>query len=99
MKLARLLAVLVFALGVAVNAQQAPRRVSLVITAASVVTVDGARHMYSPGAVAIDGTDIAGVGSMAHIATRFRGAEQINAPESVIIPGLTDTHTHAPMVM
>ena len=97
MKLARLLAVLVLALSV-VHAQ-APRRVSLVITGGIVVTVDGARHIFNPGAVAIDGTDILGVGPVADIAARFRGAEQINAAGSVVIPGLINTHTHAPMVM
>ena len=98
MKLARLLAVLVLAVGAAVHAQ-APRRVSLVITGGIVVTVDGARHIFNPGAVAIDGTDILAVGPVAEIAARFRGAEQINASGSVVIPGLINTHTHAPMVM
>jgi len=98
MKLARLLAVLVLALCVPAHAQ-APRRVALVITGGTVVTVDGARHVFSPGAIAIDGTDILAVGPAADIAARFRGAEQINASGSVVIPGLINTHTHAPMVM
>ncbi|HTL03438.1 MAG TPA: amidohydrolase [Vicinamibacterales bacterium] len=98
MKLARLLAVLVLALCVPAHAQ-APRRVALVITGGTVVTVDGARHVFSPGAIAIDGADILAVGPAADIAARFRGAEQINASGSVVIPGLINTHTHAPMVM
>ena len=98
MKLARLLAVLVLALCVPAHAQ-APRRVALVITGGTVVTVDGARHVFSPGAIAIDGADILAVGPAADIAARYRGAEQINASGSVVIPGLINTHTHAPMVM
>ena len=98
MKLARLLAILIVALAVSVHAQ-APRRVSMVITGGIVVTVDGARHIFNPGAVAIDGTDIVAVGPAAEIAAGFRGAEQINAAGSVVIPGLINTHTHAPMVM
>jgi len=98
MKLARLLAVLVLALCVPAHAQ-APRRVALVITGGTVVTVDGARHVFNPGAIAIDGADILAVGPAADIAARYRGAEQINASGSVVIPGLINTHTHAPMVM
>src|SRR6266853_532570 len=98
MKNAWRVAVLVLACGLALHAQ-APRRVSLVITGGIVVTVDGARHIYSPGAIAIDGTDIVGVGPSADIAAGFRGAERINASGSVVIPGLINTHTHAPMVL
>jgi 5-methylthioadenosine/S-adenosylhomocysteine deaminase len=73
--------------------------VSLVITGGIVITVDSARHIYNPGAVAVDGADIVAVGSAAEIGARFRGAERIDAAGSVIIPGLINTHTHAPMVM
>ena len=90
--------VMVLALGVAAGAQ-APRRVSLLITGGIVVAVDGARHVYNPGSVAIDGTDIVAVGPSADIAARFRAADEINAASSVIIPGLINTHTHAPMVL
>src|SRR6266496_2525387 len=98
MKLARPLALLMLALGVAVQAQ-APRRVALVITGGIVVTVDEAHHVFNPGAVAIDGTDIVAAGAVVDVAARFQGAEQINASGSVLIPGLINTHTHAPMVM
>ena len=86
-------------LGVAVTAQNAPRQVSIVISGGTVVTVDAAGDVYSPGAVAIDGTTIVGVGPAADIAARFRGAEQIGATGQVVIPGLINTHTHAPMVL
>src|SRR3954470_19279993 len=98
MKVARLLALLVVTAGVSAGAQ-APRRVSLVITGGTVVTVDGARHIFNPGAVAIEGADIVAVGPAADVAARFLGTEQINAAGSVLIPGLINTHTHAPMVM
>src|SRR5437762_2218944 len=98
MKVLRWLAIAFALLGIAVHAQ-APRRVSLLVTGGIVVTVDDARHIYNPGAVAIDGRDIAGVGAAADVARRFRGAEQISAAGSVVIPGLINTHTHAPMVL
>ena len=98
MKLGRV-GVLLIACGVVVLHSQSPRRVALLITGGIVVTVDEARHVYNPGAVAIDGTDIVGVGTAADVAARFRGADAISAAGSVVMPGLVNTHTHAPMVL
>src|SRR5882672_4945550 len=98
MKLGRV-GVLLLACGLVVLHAQTPRRVSLLVTGGIVVTVDDARHIYNPGAVAIDRSDIVGVGAAADVAARFRGAEQISAAGSVVIPGLINTHTHAPMVL
>ena len=77
----------------------APRAVSLVVTNGVVVTVDGNRRVIDAGAVAIDGRDIVAVDTAASIAARFRGADTIDAGGGVIMPGLINTHTHAPMVL
>jgi 5-methylthioadenosine/S-adenosylhomocysteine deaminase len=82
-----------------IAAQDAPRQVSIVVAGGIVVTVDGARNIYDPGSVAIDGRNIVAVGPAADIAARFKATEQVNAVGSVIIPGLINTHTHAPMVL
>src|SRR5687768_8259057 len=87
------------ALVVTTAAQTAPRQVTAVLSGGMVVTVDGARNVYSPGAVAIESTTIVGVGTAPDIAARFKAAEQINAAGSIIIPGLINTHGHAPMVL
>ncbi len=84
---------------VSTSAQNTPKQVSTVVAGGIVVTVDGARNVYSPGAVAIDGTSIVAVGTAADITARFSGAEQINAAGSVVIPGLINAHSHAPMVL
>ena len=94
-----LLLALILAAGCAAGAQNPQREVSLIVSGGIVVTVDAARNIYDPGAVAIDGTTIVGVGPAADIAGRFRSTQQINASGSVVIPGLINTHTHAPMVM
>src|SRR6476660_5057349 len=85
----------------AIGAGQAPARrtVSLVVANGTVVTVDGARRVIPRGSVAIDGRDIVGVDTADAIAAKFRGRETIDASGSVVMPGLINTHTHAPMVM
>jgi len=75
------------------------RPVRLVITGGGVVTMDPARRILSPGAVAIDGRDIVAVGTPEAIARQFSAAETIDAAGALVLPGLVNTHTHAPMVM
>jgi 5-methylthioadenosine/S-adenosylhomocysteine deaminase len=99
MRSLRLALLLCAALLVGVAAQAPPRQVSTIVSGGTVVTVDGERHIFSPGAVAIDGTTIVAVGAAADIAARFRGADQINAAGAIVIPGLINTHGHAPMVL
>ena len=98
MKALRFALAIALTLHAAVGAQGA-RQVALLITGGIVVTVDGARHIYTPGAIAIDGTDIQAVGPAADIGARFRGRTVIDASGSVVLPGLINTHTHAPMVI
>ncbi len=73
--------------------------VTAIVAGGTVVTVDAARNIYAPGAVAIDGTTIVAVGTAADIAARFTAADQINTVGSIVIPGLVNTHGHAPMVL
>ena len=77
----------------------ARRTVALVVTNAIVVTVDGTRRILSPGGIAIDGTDIVGVGSAAEIAAGFQGRQTIDGTGQILLPGLVNTHTHAAMVL
>jgi 5-methylthioadenosine/S-adenosylhomocysteine deaminase len=81
------------------SGRQARRKISLIITGGAVVTMDGARRVLEPGAVAIDGTTVAAVGAPGEITSRFVASERIDAPGDVILPGLVNTHTHAAMVM
>ena len=84
---------------VAVSAQNAPREVDLVVTGGTVVTVDAAGRIIEQGAVAIDGSDIAAVDTAEAIAKQFRGRDTIDASGQIVMPGLVNTHTHAPMVL
>ncbi len=80
-------------------AQNAPKSVGTIVSGGAVVTVDAKRSVYNPGSVAIDGTSIVAVGPAADIAGRFKAATQIDATGSIVIPGLINAHTHAPMVL
>ena len=65
----------------------------------TVVTMDGARGTIAAGAVAIDGRDIVDVGPAEELGSRYAAAESIDATGQVVLPGLINTHTHAPMVL
>ena len=89
------------AVAAALGAGQAPakRTVSLVVAHGTVVTVDAGRRVIPDGSVAIDGRDIVAVGPAAEIAAGYRGRDTIDAAGAVVMPGLINTHTHAPMVL
>ena len=94
------IAVIIVAAGLAlVWSQTNERQVSLVITGGTVVTVDPADRIIVNGAVAIDGADIVAVDAADVIRQRFRGRETIEAAGRVVLPGLINTHTHAPMAL
>ena len=92
-------AVLVVAGMAALSAQPARRRVSLIVTGGTVVTQNAAHRILAPGAIAIDGTDIIDVDTPATIAAKYRAADIIDARDQIVLPGLINTHSHAPMVM
>jgi 5-methylthioadenosine/S-adenosylhomocysteine deaminase len=69
------------------------------VTGGTVVTQNGARQVLAPGAIAIDGADILDIDTPQAIADRYTAAESIDARDQIVLPGLINTHTHAPMVM
>jgi 5-methylthioadenosine/S-adenosylhomocysteine deaminase len=75
------------------------RTVSLIVKNGIVITVDANRRVIPRGSVAIDGHDIVAVGTADEIAATFSGRETIDAADAVVMPGLINTHTHAPMVL
>ncbi len=78
---------------------QGPRQVALVVTNGTVVTMDAGGRIIADGAVAVDGSEIIAVDTAATIQLQFRGRETIDATGQVVLPGLVNTHTHAPMVL
>ena len=91
--------VVAFVLALSMFAAEQPRSVDLILSNGIVVTMDGARRVLNPGSVAIAGTSIVGVGDAQQIAAQFQARDTIDARGRVIMPGLINTHTHAPMVL
>ena len=75
------------------------RAVSLIVTNATVITMDPQRRVIQDGAVAVDGADIVAVGTAPDIGRRFHSADTIDAAGQVVMPGLINTHGHVPMVL
>src|SRR6476620_5345267 len=73
--------------------------VSLILTGGIVVTMDASGRVVSPGAVAIDGRNIAAIDTPEAIASKYSGQTVIDTSGQVVMPGLINTHTHAPMVL
>ena len=87
------------AISAVIAAQPPPQPASLVVIGGTVITENAAHQILTPGAVAINGADIVGVDGPDAIARRFSAAETIDARDQIVLPGLINTHTHAPMVM
>ncbi|MEP6916914.1 MAG: amidohydrolase family protein [Acidobacteriota bacterium] len=68
----------------------------LLLTNATVLTMDEQFTVYSPGAVAITGDSVAAVGPDA---LAFLAAETIDCRGRVVMPGLVNAHTHVPMTL
>jgi 5-methylthioadenosine/S-adenosylhomocysteine deaminase len=90
---------LLFSTVALIGQQSGRRQVSLVVTNATVVTMDAAARVLTPGAIAIDGRDIIAVDSPAAVEKQYAAKESIDANGQVVLPGLINTHTHAPMVL
>ena len=72
---------------------QAPRRCDLLLTGGTVVTVDDARNVFDPGAVAITGERIVAVGPARELAA-YQADRTIDCKGRAVMPGLVDCHNH-----
>ena len=73
--------------------------ISLIVANATVVTVDGSGRVLTPGSVAIEGTRIVAVDTPEAITARYTAPEVIDLTGHIVLPGLINLHTHAPMVL
>ena len=83
---------------IAANLQaQSKQHADLIVTGGTVVTMDAARHIYDPGAVAVRGDEIVAVGPAAEIESHYEAAKTIDATGEIVMPGLVNGHAHAAM--
>lgn len=71
--------------------------VDTIILGGRVLPMDDINTVLPEGAVAIEGENIVAVGPAAEIRSRFTGHLEIDARDSLIMPGLINGHTHAAM--
>lgn len=86
-----------FLLVTALTVTAATRKVDIIVTGGTVITMAGAN--IDDGAVAIDKGNIVAVGKSAEIARRYAAAETIHARGMAVLPGFVNAHTHVPMTL
>ncbi len=72
------------------------RPCDLLLTNALVVTMDEQFSIHDPGSIAIAGSEILAIGD---IAGDFDPVERVDCRGRVVMPGLVNAHTHAPMTL
>ncbi len=82
-----------------VQADPDPRPIDLLIEGGIVVTMDPQWRLLEEGAVAIDQGRIVAVGPRAEVARAHRPRDLIDGRGKLVMPGLVNAHTHAPMTL
>ncbi len=77
----------------------AKTKADLLITGATVVTLDPSGRVLRDGAIAVSGERIAAVGPSADLQARYAAARTIDGRGRIAMPGLINGHNHAPMVL
>jgi 5-methylthioadenosine/S-adenosylhomocysteine deaminase len=89
----------IFVAIVAAGQRAGPADATLLVSGGIVITMDAERRVLAPGAVAVRGREIVAVGSVEAVEREHPSATRIDATTRIVLPGLVNTHTHAPMVM
>jgi len=87
-----------FAVGGA-RAQAKKEAADLLVSGATIVTMDGERHVFEDGALAVKGDVIVAIGPGKDILAKYEAPQKIDASGKLIMPGLINGHTHIPMVL
>ena len=75
------------------------KKVDLLFTGGTVITMNESYDVYSPGAVAVLGDSVEAVGPADEINALYEAAEIVDCSHQVVIPGLVNAHTHVPMTL
>jgi 5-methylthioadenosine/S-adenosylhomocysteine deaminase len=74
-------------------------RVDIILSGGIVLTMNETMDAFPNGAVAIKGDSIVAVGPAEDVQAHYTAAELVLCEGQVIMPGLVNTHTHAPMAL
>ena len=72
---------------------------TLMLLGGTVVTMDASATVIPAGAVVIDEDRIVAVGTADELRGRYAPTHTFDVTGQVVLPGLVNTHTHAPMVL
>ena len=67
----------------------------ILVTDATIITMDDERRVIERGAVAVTGDRISDIGASDRLAEKHRAARRIDGAGMVVMPGLIDCHAHA----
>ena len=81
------------------GSSQPSQQVDTILRGGTVLTMNPDRTIYAPGSVALMGDAIVGVGPVAEIDAAYAATEIIDCSDHIVMPGLINTHTHAPMAL
>lgn len=92
----RLIQVLLW-LALCLSGSLAAAPADILVRAKTIVTMDAARRVIEDGAIAISGSRILAVGPRAELEAAYQAQRTLDYPTGILIPGLLNGHTHAPM--
>jgi 5-methylthioadenosine/S-adenosylhomocysteine deaminase len=75
------------------------KRVDLIVSGGTVVTMDKERRVIEDGAVAVAGGRIVAVGKRSEVESQYAARDVVDARGRAVIPGLINGHTHVPMTL
>jgi len=81
------------------GSSQPSQQVDTILRGGTVLTMNPDRTIYAPGSVAVLGDAIVAVGPVAEIDAAYAATEIIDCSDHIVMPGLINTHTHAPMAL
>jgi 5-methylthioadenosine/S-adenosylhomocysteine deaminase len=79
--------------------QTSRERVDLIVSGATVVTMDEKRTVYEDGSVAIKGDSIIAAGPRSEIENKYSATQTIDGKGRLLLPGFINGHTHVPMTL
>src|SRR5437899_4225375 len=77
----------------------ARERADLIAAGGTIATMDDERRIIEDGAIAVKGDAIVAIGKRAEIEAKYTAPRRIQAQGKLILPGLINGHTHAPMTL